>query len=131
MTNLENDSDFKRVDGVVGTSFFNAKVLSSYSSVTISAYKKSLQDKDVKYVDADKTREDGKIRWGLMKTYKVQWLKPSELAHELNNFIREFRLKNPHAEFTIHLNNGRGSKLTVFAIPTNNKVYRVRYSTIV
>ena len=131
MTNLENDSYFKRVDGVVGTSFFNAKVLSSYSSVTLSGHKKSLYDKDVKYVNADKVREDGKIRWEFMKNYKAQVLKPSELAHELNNFIREFRLKNPHAEFTIHLDNGRGSKLTVFAIPRNNKVYRVRYSTIV
>lgn len=131
MTNLENDSYFKRVDGVVGTSFFNAKVLSSYSSVTLSGHKKSLYDKDVKYVNADKVREDGKIRWEFVKNYKAQVLKPSELAHELNNFIREFRLKNPHAEFTIHLDNGRGSKLTVFAIPRNNKVYRVRYSTIV
>lgn len=131
MTNLENDSYFKRVDGVVGTSFFNAKLLSSYSSVTLSGHKKSLYDKDVKYVNADKVREDGKIRWEFMKNYKAQVLKPSELAHELNNFIREFRLKNPHAEFTIHLDNGRGSKLTVFAIPRNNKVYRVRYSTIV
>ena len=131
MTNLENDSYFKRVDGVVGTSFFNAKVLSSYSSVTLSGHKKSLYDKDVKYVNADKVRENGKIRWEFMKNYKAQVLKPSELAHELNNFIREFRLKNPHAEFTIHLDNGRGSKLTVFAIPRNNKVYRVRYSTIV
>ena len=131
MTNLENDSYFKRVDGVVGTSFFNAKVLTSYSSVTLSGHKKSLYDKDVKYVNADKIREDGKIRWEFMKNYKAQVLKPSELAHELNNFIREFRLKNPHAEFTIHLDNGRGSKLTVFAIPRNNKVYRVRYSTIV
>lgn len=131
MTNLENDSYFKRVDGVVGTSFFNAKVLSSYSSVTLSGHKKSLYDKDVKYVNANKVREDGKIRWEFMKNYKAQVLKPSELAHELNNFIREFRLKNPHAEFTIHLDNGRGSKLTVFAIPRNNKVYRVRYSTIV
>ena len=130
MTNLENDSYFKRVDGVVGTSFFNAKLLSSYSSVTLSGHKKSLHDKDVKYVNADKVREDGKIRWEFMKNYKAQVLKPSELAHELNNFIREFRLKNPHAEFTIHLDNGRGSKLTVFAIPRNNKVYRVRYSTI-
>ena len=130
MTNLENDSYVKRVDGVVGTSFFNAKVLSSYSSVTLSGHKKSLYDKDVKYVNADKVREDGKIRWEFVKTYKAQLLKPSELAHELNNFIREFRLKNPHAEFTIHLDNGRGSKLTVFAIPRNNKVYRVRYSTI-
>lgn len=130
MTNLENDSYFKRVDGVVGTSFFNAKVLSSYSSVTLSGHKKSLYDKDVKYVNADKVREDGKIRWEFMKNYKAQVLKPSELAHELNNFIREFRLKNPHAEFTIHLDNGRGSKLTVFAIPRNNKVYRVRYTTI-
>ena len=130
MTNLENDSYFKCVDGVVGTSFFNAKVLSSYSSVTLSGHKKSLYDKDVKYVNADKVREDGKIRWEFLKNYKAQMLKPSELAHELNNFIREFRLKNPHAEFTIHLDNGRGSKLTVFAIPRNNKVYRVRYTTI-
>lgn len=130
MTNLENDSDFKRVDGVVGTSFFNAKVLSSYSDITIGAHKKAFSDRDVQYVNADKIREAGKIRWQFVKTYKVQLLKPSELANELNNFIREFRLKNPHAEFTIHLSNGRGRKLTVFVIPTNNKVYRVRYSTL-
>lgn len=47
MTNLENDSNFKRVDGVIGTSFFNAKMLSSYSDITIGAHKKSLDDKDV------------------------------------------------------------------------------------
>lgn len=130
MTNLENDSNFKRVDGVIGTSFFNAKMLSSYSDITIGAHKKSLDDKDVQYIDADKIREDGKIRWQFVKTYKVQLLKPSELAHALNNFIREFRLKNPHAEFTIYLNSGHIRQMTVFAIPRNNKVYRVRYSTI-